>query len=243
MAEKRTTSRKSGSKPGPRSRPAKRPPKNTAPPAAVVPQALPPVPAPTAPPAPAAASPVPVVTPARRTLGGPLVLVVALVVIVAAVAGGLLIRGGAATSDFKLGLGVPTEASADDLRAFASPSRPVYWIGPANSGTLEVTRTANGAVFVRYLPAGVDVGDRAPSYTTIATYSTPDAYETMQRSATTRGFKRSEAANGGLAVWQTSKATSVYLALPESDYLVEIFDPSPRRARTLALSARLRRVP
>ena len=199
------------------------------------------VPAPTPAPAPAAAPRA--VAPTRWTLGGTLVLVVAVLVIAAAVVGGLWIRGGDAPNDFKLDLGVPTEASADDLFAFASPSRPVYWIGPANSGTLEVTRTEAGAVFVRYLPAGVDVGDRAPSYTTIATYSTPDAYATMQRSAATRGFKRSEAANGGLAVWQTSKATSVYLAFPESDYLVEIFDPSPRRARTLALSARVRRVP
>ena len=189
---------------------------------------------------PAATSPA--VAPTRWTLGATLVLVVVFLAIAAAVVGGLSLRGDG-EKDFTLALGVPTEASAGDLRAFASPSRPVYWIGPANSGALEVTRTANGAVFVRYLPAGVEVGDRAPSYTTIATYSTPDAYATMRRSATSRGFKEAEAANGGLAVWQTSKATSVYLAYPDSDYLVEIYDPSPRRARTLALGTRIRRVP
>jgi len=162
--------------------------------------------------------------------------------VAAAVVGGLWIRGDGKKA-FKLDLGVPTAASAGDLRAFASPGRPVYWVGPANSGTLELTRTKGGAVYVRYLPTGVAVGDSAPSYTTIATYSTPDAYATMQRSARTPGFRQSEAASGRLAVWRTSKATSVYLASPNSDYLVEVFDPSPRRARTLALSTRVRLVP
>jgi hypothetical protein len=150
-------------------------------------------------------------------------------------------RGG--EKAFQLDLGEPTAASVDDLRAYASPSRPVYWVGPANSGTLEMTRTSAGAVYVRYLPAGVSVGDEAPSYTTIATYSTPDAYGTMQRSAASPGFEQANAPNGGLAVWRASKATSVYLAFPKSDYLVEVYDPSPRRARSLALSARVRRVP
>jgi hypothetical protein len=176
------------------------------------------------------------------TLGGTLVLVLVLLGVAATVAVGLWMRGGREKA-FQLDLGVPTAASVGDLRAYASSSRPVYWVGPANSGTLEVTRTSAGAVFVRYLPTGVSVGDEAPSYTAIATYATPDAHATMQRSARTRGFRQSEAANGGLAVWRASQATSVYVAFPKSDYLVEVYDPSPRRARSLALSARLRRVP
>jgi hypothetical protein len=35
----------------------------------------------------------------------------------------------------------------------------------------------------------------------------------------------------------------VYLAYPKTDYLVEVYDPSPRRAHSLALSARVQRVP
>lgn len=143
---------------------------------------------------------------------------------------------------FKLRLAVPTAASASDVRAFASPSHPVYWIGAPNSGTLELTRTSRGAVYVRYLPAGVAVGDRAPNYTTIATYATPGAYAAAQRSAGSRSYGHGKAPNDGLAVWRLKLPTSVYLAYPKSDYLVEVFDPSPRRARTLALSARVRRV-
>jgi hypothetical protein len=175
-------------------------------------------------------------------VGGTLVLVLVLLAIAVTVAVAWRMRGDGHQA-FKLPLGVATKASVGDLRSFASPSRPVYWIGPANSGTLEVTRTSSGAVFVRYLPAGVTVGDKAPSYTTIGTYSTPNAYATMRNSARTRGFLQGRAPSGGLAVWRSSRATSVYLAYPKTDYLVEIYDPSPRRARSLALSARVRRVP
>lgn len=223
MAAKRPTSRTSAGKSGPRKRPPKPPAKGETPPAAV----SPPTPAPPAAPPP--------VAPTRWTLGGTLVVVVIVLAMAVTVAAALWMRGDGGKA-FKLELGVPTAASVSDLRAFASPGRPVYWVGPANSDTLEVTRTSGGAIYVRYLPAGVAVGDSAPSYTTIATYSTPDAYATLQRSARTRGFRQSKAANGGLAVWQPSQAMSVYLAFPKSDYLVEVYDLSPRRARSLALN-------
>lgn len=236
VVEKRMTPRKDAGKSGPKSGPVKRPAKADTPPAAVEP----PAPAPTLAPLPAA--PPQPVSESRWTVGGTLVLVLVLLAIAVTIVVAWRMRGDGHQA-FKLPLGVATKASGSDLRAFASPSRPVYWIGPANSGTLEVTRTSRGAVFVRYLPAGVAVGDRAPSYTTIATYSTPDAYATTQHSSGFRGFRHADAPNGGLAVWRVKLPTSVYLAFPNSDYLVEVFDPSPRRARSLALSARIRRVP
>ena len=233
MAAKRPTSRPNAGKSGPKSGPAKRPVRAETPPAAVEPSPPVPTPAPVVPPP---------VTESRWTVGGTLVLVLVLLAIAVTVVAAWRLRGDG-HQGFKLPLGVATGASASDLRAFASPSRPVYWIGPANSGKLELTRTSNGAVYVRYLPEGVTVGDKAPNYTTVATYPTPNAYATTRRSASTRGFLQAKAPNGGLAVWRSSRATSVYLAYPKTDYLVEVYDPSPRRARSLALSARVRRVP
>ncbi len=234
MAEKRTPSRKNADQTAPRSRPTKRPAKEVAPPAAA---------APPPPPAPASSVSPPPVAQTRWTLGGRLlVAVLVLLVIAVAVVAALRIRGDGSKA-FKLELGVPTSALASDVRSFASASRPVYWIGPANSGTLELTRTTSGAVYVRYLPSGVSVGDRAPSYTTVATYPTPNAYATIQRSGRFRGFNQAKAANGGLAVWRDKLQTSVYLAYPKTDYLVEIYDPSPRRARSLALGTRIRQAP
>ena len=160
--------------------------------------------------------------------------------LVGAVAAGLaLLRGG---HEFKLELGVPTEASAAQLGKYASSARPVYWIGAPQSGKLEVTRTASG-VFVRYLPAGVDIGDSSAGYTTVATYPVPNASSRLTGWARTATYAHAKGANGALAVWPRSRATSVYLAPGGADYLVEVYDPSPRRARSLALGGSVRQVP
>jgi hypothetical protein len=50
-------------------------------------------------------------------------------------------------------------------------------------------------------------------------------------------MKSEQVPGGGLAVWRSSAGTSVYVAYPRVKYLVEIFDPSPVRARALALSS------
>jgi hypothetical protein len=164
----------------------------------------------------------------------------ALVVATAAIAV-LELRGDAGKS-LRLQLGVPTETSVSELRSYASEARPVFWAGPPSSGRLEVTRTSHGALYVRYLPPGVELGDRHPIYTTIATYPLPNALAAMKRSAAAPGFKRAEAPRGGLAVWRRSRPTSVYLAYPGRDFLVEVFDPSPRRARTLATAGDVSRI-
>jgi hypothetical protein len=149
---------------------------------------------------------------------------------------------GSGGKSFRLEAGVPTEASVGELRSYASPSRPVFWAGAPSSGRMEVTHTARGALYVRYLPPGVELGDRAPVYTTIATYPMPNALAAMKRSAAATGFSQARAPRGGLAVWRRSRPTSVYLAYPGRDFLVEVFDPSPSRARTLATGGDVSRV-
>src|ERR1700694_1556160 len=109
-------------------------------------------------------------------------LTAALLVLAAAVALFGVLRHRGAHKAFELKLGVATGVSVGDLRKFASAGRPVYWVGPPTAGKLEVTRIASGAVYVRYLPPGVAVGD-ATTYTTIATYPSPNAYTTLSRSA------------------------------------------------------------
>jgi hypothetical protein len=50
--------------------------------------------------------------------------------------------------------------------------------------------------------------------------------------------------NGGALVWaDPERPQSVYLAAPGSAYQVEVYDPLPRRALSVALSAELQPVP
>ena len=168
-------------------------------------------------------------------MGTALAVVFVALALVLAFFGALRLLGG--DDALTLEDGVPTEASVSDLRQLASPARPVYWIGPPASGRLEVTKTSRDAVYVRYLPAGIELGDRRPRYTTIATYSSANAYAELLGSQQSKGMRSERVPGGGLAVWRTSPGTSVYVAFPRVKYLVEVFDPSPVRARALALGS------
>lgn len=154
----------------------------------------------------------------------------------------LFIRSRDGTEKLVLEVRVPTQASVGQLEEFAAPGRPVYWIGPPRSGKLEVTRTKDG-LFVRYLPAGVKLGDRSPKYTTVATYAVPDPMARLSRSSRSKGAVRAAAPRGGLVVWRASRPTNVYIAYPGVRRLIEVFDRDGNRARTLALTGKVRLVP
>jgi hypothetical protein len=174
-------------------------------------------------------------------VGTALVVVCVALALTLAVIGVLRLRGDGKKT-FKLEDGVPTQVSPAQLKELFPAGHPVYWVGRPTSGRLELTKTSRNQVYVRYLKPGAAIGDRAPSYTTIATYPFPGAYASMQRSAQTQGYGHAKLADGGLAVWRRSPGTSVYIAHLANDYLVEVYDPSPRRARSLALSGKVRRV-
>jgi hypothetical protein len=128
-------------------------------------------------------------------------------------------------------------ASESELKAFAdSVSHPVYWAGPKEGYTYELTQTSNGLVYVRYLPEGTDVGDPRSQFLTVGTYPRAGAFAELQRAAKAKGAVSLKVGNDGLAVFSQSKPTSVYLGYPDGKYQVEVFHPSPDEARRLALS-------
>ena len=191
------------------------------------------------PPAPAPA----VITPVseRWTIGTALLVVASALAVVVAAFVVVKLLAGDGTDGLTLKTGAPTAASASALQSYASDHGPVYWIGPSDDGTLEVTRTSRG-VYVRYLTGDAEIGDKAARYTTVATYPLRGAYQRMRASARSNGFGSAKLAGGGLAAWNKSAATSVYLAYPRRAQLIEVYDPSAQRARALALSGVVQRV-
>lgn len=136
-----------------------------------------------------------------------------------------------------------TAASLEELRKLpASVGHPVYWAGPKQGFTYELTRTRRGDVYIRYLPAGVAIKDERPDFLTVGTYPYAQAIASA-RSQTDRGgaFKRSIAGQG-IAYSLPEKPKSVFFAYPRLDYLFEVYDPAPLRARRLVLSGRVRPV-
>jgi hypothetical protein len=130
-------------------------------------------------------------------------------------------------------------ASTQELQAVPdSVKHPVYWAGRRAGYTYELSKTARG-VYVRYLPPGVAVGDRHAKYLTIASYPYPNAYATLSKAAKTKGAVSSKLAGGGIAVVSAQQPKSVYIAFPSANLQVEVYDPSPQRARQLAFSGRV----
>lgn len=171
----------------------------------------------------------------------PAVLAAILVALLAVMAGVLLVAGG---DDEATALGAPRVVSVQELRDFArGEGQPVYWAGEMEGTKLELTQTSRDHVFLRYLDDLAPAGDTKPIYTTIGTYPRSAALQAVQRAGRGKGMVRRQVPGGGLAVWSRLRPTSVYLAFPGSDYLVEVFQPKARIARDLATAGRVGPIP
>jgi hypothetical protein len=167
-------------------------------------------------------------------------LAAAIVAAVAAVVGLVWVLAGDDGSSPLPDTTEPIAVTEQQLRDFADEvDRPVYWAGASDTETYELTRLSNGNVYIRYLAEGTEIGDPAPKYTTVVTYPSETAFATLDE-----GSKRNDATafrfqSGALAVTYRETPTSVYFAFPDPPYLVEVFDPSPRRARQLVRSGQV----
>ena len=133
--------------------------------------------------------------------------------------------------------------SAAGLRSLAvGLGHPLYWLGDRPGTRLELTQTATGKVFVRYLPKSVSIGAPQP-YLTVGTYPFPNALAALRRVARTTGGETFALAGGGLAVVDAEYPKSIHIAYPGSPYQVEVFDPSPAEARALVTGGEVRALP
>jgi len=149
----------------------------------------------------------------------------------------LLIRDGGSGLAPEAGAG-PVAASEDDLAALADElGHPVYWAGSQDGAELEVTHTEQGQeVYVRYLTDDAEPGDPGSGFLTVATYPFPDATAALEKLTDEQGALTNETPDGGLVVTNEDNASSVYVAYPEQDLQIEVYDRDPERAFTLATS-------
>jgi hypothetical protein len=166
-----------------------------------------------------------------------LALGLALVAALAGVGWLLLVRE---DGDASNSLGEPRMVSAAELGEFArSVGHPVYWVGERLGAAYELTQTADGQIYVRYLTDEAAIGNQEPDFLTVGTYPADDAARALREEAEARGAVLERATGGGLVVIDEDRPTSVYLAYPDSDYQIEVYDPSPERALELALTGRV----
>ena len=119
----------------------------------------------------------------------------------------------------------PFVATPAELRSIARTpgSEPIYWAGTRPGTRLEVTRTADGTVFVRYLPRGVQPGDRRGGLLTVASYPRADAFADVLAATERPGARRFEAPAGGVGVLERGARTNFHLAFPGVARQIEVY--------------------
>lgn len=148
----------------------------------------------------------------------------------------LLLTGTFSGGEESSSQGVSREVSTSELRDFAGSSgRTVYWAGVLRGRRLELSE-ARSNVWVRYLTGDAVVGDGRPAFTTIGTYPFDSSLREVRRRSKVKGMDSRPAPDGGLATWSLKRPNSVYLAFPDSNVLVEVYDPDAERARQFAIS-------
>jgi hypothetical protein len=133
-----------------------------------------------------------------------------------------------------------TAATVKQLKAHAiALGHPIYWAGSNPATTYELTETNNGSVYVRYLPQGAPVGSPLPDYLTIGSYPQKGALGILKSTAAKNHVPTINLADGGLAFVDKKHPTSVYVAYPNVDLQIEVFDPAAGRARQLVTSGQI----
>lgn len=115
-----------------------------------------------------------------------------------------------------------------------SVDHPVYWAGPRSGSSYELTIADDGNIFIRYLAPDTPVGSREVASLTIGTY--PAAGANLEKAAEKPGAKTGQTPDGALVVTNSSNPTSVYIGAPDADHQVEVYDPNPKEAFSLATS-------
>lgn len=131
----------------------------------------------------------------------------------------------------------PALVTADELASAAHTlGRPLYWAGPRDNWSYELTVTKSGRAYVRYLPRGAKAGDPRSSFLTVGTYPGENAYANLKKVSTGPAVHSNLLPGGGLMVAPKSLPKSVYLAYPNADYQVEVYNAAPGAARRLTIN-------
>ena len=97
-------------------------------------------------------------------------------------------------------------------------------------------------MLVRYLPADATIGTATP-YLTVGTYAVPDAYAAARRAASKPGAVQIKVTTSAIAFSTKAHPLNAWITYPGSRFQIEVFDPTPGRARSLVAAGKVARVP
>jgi FlaG/FlaF family flagellin (archaellin) len=134
----------------------------------------------------------------------------------------------------------PVVKTAAELKSLSKLLRqPIYWAGPRKGLRYEFWYLQNGNVFVRYLPQRAHVGAPSAKFLIVGTYPVRRAYSKVKKAA---HGKAVAGPNGSIYWVRPNDPKSVLVAFPRVNYEIEVYDPSPKVARSIAADGLVRPV-
>lgn len=142
-------------------------------------------------------------------------------------------------------VGEPHIVTASQLADFAAGTgHSVYWLGERADARYELTETAAGRVFVRYLEGGVEPGDERAEFATVGTYPVENGVAALRKAAREReGAELGRTDDGAVLLIDPSSPNNAHLAYPGAKLQIEVFSPVPGDALRLAAGGDVQPVP
>jgi hypothetical protein len=150
--------------------------------------------------------------------------------------------GGSAEEPVTAGV-EPAIVSLGELEELADASgHSVYWAGTLPGKEIEASEDEAGNFQIRYLDEGTEAGGGNAAVLTIGSYPLADPVAAVEGFADRKTSVARTSPDGREVAFSLEKPTSVYFAGAEGDVQVEVYDPDPKRAMSLALSERVQPV-
>ena len=127
--------------------------------------------------------------------------------------------------------------SADSLKtAVKALGKQVFWAGDEAGDTYVLQTFANGQATVRYVPKGSDPVAPGAVYRLMGSYPIKGAFDVTKSAANGADTVLVTNADGAIVLYNKNKMKNAYIAFPNVDVQIEIFDPTPGKALELATS-------
>ena len=110
----------------------------------------------------------------------------------------------------------------------------VYWTGPMTKSLYMLNTKKSGQSILTYLPQKVNSQKVIVNTRVIGTYYSQKAFAESLNIAASDGNVSFKNADGNLVFYPKDRETGVFVAIPNSSYQIEIYDPIPGQAINVA---------